>query len=269
MSVTTVSTAGLSAAIRERLKYPGRSEAQIANTAAYYIAGNAKNFMPFVGATKVNTELGVTVSPIVKKDGTLSKRNRKSYGKGVSRSGVPITALIVAARANPASRYNVGDGDYKGTNSRYALAVNPFKGVSRAAGAAAMRLLVRKMVSARRKSGHFLQSGWIGAIKALKPLAVVSRRVSDAAPLDGAKFDYNDEERGQAIPAVAGSWRVSAEIANSTGLQGVNAANFNAALHLYGEPALQAAIDKEEKGIMEYAEAHYKPLNDKFTAMCK
>lgn len=254
---TTVSTEGLSAAVRERLKYPGRSEADIANHTGYSVSLRTERTTPFAEPQKIDTELKVSTDRYITKSGTLSKRKRTSYGMGDIKKDVPLTALIVMARVNPNSNYN------QRTNQRYLLSQNPFKGVTRAEGIQRMKELVQKMVSGRHKSSKFILSGWIPAIKKLASF------VKDKTGTLSDNSFYNGDERGGATPAVEGDWSVSASIENRTGLEGVNAVNANVALLKYGTTPLQQAIDEEERLMREYMEKKYKPLNDKFNAMCR
>lgn len=235
-----IDTSGLTRGIAAASQYSKRTLPQIVNTSAYWVAVNARKEMPFVAAEKVDSELGVIATPVVGKRGVALKRKKTLAGKAMGRIGVPLAAMIVVARAKAGSRYN------QSTNARYALPKNPFKGVSRAEGAAAMRALVDKMLKARHRSGHFLQAGWLGAIRMLRGLVNASFLQTAAESASGGN------NLGTASPASEGA-TCQASIENLVGLEGQNAASFNQALHRYGTGPLQRAIDGEGRRQMEYA----------------
>jgi hypothetical protein len=242
-----VDTTGLNRSINEAAKYTKRTLPEIINTSAYWIAVNAKNTMPFVTAERINTELAVIKHPVIGKRGKPLK-NKFTLGGGMVKlkSGkmVPRAALIVMARANPGSNYN------KLTNNRYALSKNPFAGVSREAGRAAMRLLVDEMIKSRRKSGHFLVAGWVPAVRKMKPYAV--QKFMRGVPT-GAPKEYYGGNFGDAMPAIKEDPMPSASIENDIGMEGINQKSFNQALMRYGIPSLQAAITREGVNNMQYA----------------
>lgn len=241
-------------------EFTKRIPSQAVNTAGLQVAFEAQKGMPFVTPQKVDTELAAMVTPVIGKRGkplkTVDKKGNR-IAKNISFKGqiggvgknkeIPLAVLIVAARANPGSRYNIGDGDYPGTNSRYELTSNPFKGVSPSVGAQAMRELVSSMIKSRHKSGSFLKAGWSNVIKTLKPLAKMRfMRGTFSAATRG------NDDLGEAIPAQSGQSNATCTIANMVGLEGQNAASFNRALIQYGSGPLQNALDGEGRKQMEY-----------------
>jgi hypothetical protein len=240
----TIDARGLNQALMLAQEFSTRTPAEAANTSGYEIAVNAKNTMPFVTTGTMDAELGTISTPIMGKRGKpLSQKKAKnkiySGGKmGDIVKGVPLAVLIVVARAKPGSNYNLT------TNNRYALAKNPFKGVSRAAGEAAMAALVDVMIRNRHRSGHFLMAGWIPAVRELANYTVnkFSKRSTGTAGSGGA--NYFGPNLGSAMPASQGT-SVSCTIENNIGYSGVNAASFNRALILYGTGPLQTAVDNE------------------------
>lgn len=258
----------LNAAIRERVKLPGRTEAQIVNTAAYWVAVNAKNEMPFTTIARIDAELGVFIQPSKKR---YSRKNRvlgssvnfmRRTSKTAIHPDVPLAALIINAQVNYQSVYNAN------TARRYYRTASPFKGVSRAAGRAAMRAAVNKLIRARHSSTKFLMSGWIGAIRALRPLSVQKFRFGQPPPMDDAR-SAGPVDRSIAVPATEGAWNVTATIGNATGLSGVNAASHNRALLQYGAPALQRSLDMEERLMRKYIIEAYAKEDAKFNAMAR
>ena len=247
-----IDTSGLARGIFAASKYSTRTMPQLVNTAAYWVAINAKNSMPFVQPGVIDAQLAVIESPEIGKRGKPLKR-RKVFSAGISplqdRKDVAMAVLIVSARANPASRYNLL------TNQLYALGKNPFKGVSRAAGAAAMRALVDKMIKSRHRSPKFLLTGWIPAIRIMARFAVQKFMRGGASPSDGAR-QYYGADLGTAQVAGEG-WACAAAIENDVGMEGKNAANFNSALMKYGAGPLQAAVDQEGERQLAYAMRKY------------
>lgn len=248
----TIDRTRLDEGLNMALSVTKRSVPEICNTSAYWIAVNAKQGLPYVTPEKINTELGVVKQAVFGKRGKPLK-NKKRYistRMGDSQQSVPMAALIVAARANPSSVYN------RLTNSRYLLSKNPFKGVSRAAGRAAMAALIDKMVKTRRRSTKFLLAGWIPAIRKLMPFTKQKYIKGSARPLDGAS-QYFGGDLGDATVAIKGGYWTRAVIENAVGMEGQNAASFNRALMTYGAPALQIAVDREGEQQAAYALKQY------------
>lgn len=254
----TIDTSRLSDGLAAAAKYTKRTLPQVVNTAAYWIAVNAKNSMPYVEVKKIDIELGTIVTAVIGKRGQplskkYAKNRRLSGGKmGDIVKDVPLAALIIAASAKPGSRYN------SLTNSRWAIGKNPFKGVSRAAGAATMRSLIHRMINRRHSSSKFLLSGWIPAIQKLLPYSMQKFMRGSGNPLTGVKEFLGGagvnghSEFGSATPAVDG-FTVMAVIENNIGAMGKNAENYNQALIRYGAPVLQSAVDREGDQQMKYA----------------
>lgn len=262
----TVSTKGLEDAIRERLKYPGRTEAEAVNTAAYWIAVNTKNATPFASIESMDSDLDRFTTPTVTVDSegkaVISKRQKRQFGriggKALLATGkrVPLAALIVAKRAS---------GSYTG-NPKWKLDKNPFKGVSPARGAAAMTKLIEKMFKGRHSSAHFLQSGWVKAVKILRGFKVGSYR-QGTNPNQDSKFDYDLAVRGEATPAREGSDKVFSQIVNNTGETGFNRIRVDEALQQYGAAPLQAAVDRESDNLLEYVARKNAEKDAKFNRM--
>lgn len=250
MITAKVDTKSIENSCLEAAKYSERSLPQIINTSAYWVAVNTKNAMPYVTPEKIDTQLALITHPVIGKRGKPLK-NKKRYTAGIStiqnNKEVPLAALIVAARANPNSRYN------QLTNQRYKLPKNPFKGVARSVGRALMAQLVDKMAKNRRRSGKFLLVGWIPAVRKLYAFSV-QKFMKGSNASEGRK-EYYGADLGDAKPAIPGV-TCSAEIENDVGAEGPNAANFNRALITYGLPLLQMEIDTEGERNMQYALKH-------------
>lgn len=230
-------------------QYTKRTPAELVNTTGAEVAIVAKNTLPFVTVPTIDTELAVITTPKIGKRGKPLKRG-KNYkgGTGTAQNpAVPLSALIIQARARPGSKYN------QSTNNRYAIRASPFKGVSRAAGRAAMAAAESRMIKTRHSSGSFLKAGWIPATRIMLTYSVnrYRRGSSTGPPLEGAKRFYG-ADLGTATPAQAGSYNATATIENNIGYQGQNAASFDHALQIYGAPSLQAAVDGEGARNMQY-----------------
>lgn len=257
-----IDTKRLNAGIALALRYTKRTPAQAVNTAACEIAITAKNTMPFVTAQRIDAELGAVGVPRLgskgqplqqfTKSGKSVAKNKTYHGTMMGRyeatKNIPLTVLIMIARSNPESNYNLTTG------GRYALARNPMAGFSRALGLFKMRTLIDNMIKARHRSGHFLMAGWIPAVRALLPLSVNKwRRGSSAAgpPLEGQQ-DFYGADLGDALPALEGSTMALCIITNNLGYEGKNSFNFNKALWEHGALPLQRAVDDEGVKQMQY-----------------
>lgn len=242
-----IDATGLNRGIAASSQVSRRSVPQIVNTAAWWIAVNAKNATPYVTVETIDTQLGTIETPAIGKRGKpLKGRKPLKAGSVLAKNGVPLAVMIVVARARPGSRYN------QLTNNRWALQSNPFKGVSRLAGAFAMRELVHKLISGRHSSIKFVLSGWIPVIRKMAKYAVqkyvrgVASQLSDASAWHGAAL-------GDARPANENSLVAVCVIENDVGGQGKNAEAHNRALFLFGFAALQSAVDREGRQQMNYA----------------
>jgi hypothetical protein len=223
----SIDSTGLNTGLKAARGYSDRSVPELVNTAAYWVSVNSQRLMPVVRAPKIDSELAVISNPVIGKRGKALK-NRKTYTAAPQASATPpLAVMIVAARANPNSRYN------QRTNQRYALAKNPFKGVSREAGRAAMRAFVDAMIKMRRSSGGFLAAGWGQVASKLHAFA-----------------------KHKWMPGKSGA-ECTVTIENIVGMEGANAASHNAALLTEGAPGLQRAVDYEGKRQMEYALKHF------------
>lgn len=243
-----VDSSRLRAAIKWRMEAvrSKRTLRQVVCTAAHEVAIGAMERTPHVWPGKIDAELNVAIAPRFGKRGKLLGYNRRKRnyaslaGTATLHPSVPLAALIIQARTNYQSVYNAR------TNRRYYMPNSPFKGVSRAAGRAAMRDAVNKMIKARHSSPHFLASGWKPVIAGLAPESANRFRAS----MSTGAHDFKPGK--QVVTIVDNGSAVYVRIENAVGLQGANAKNFNNALWQYGAPALQRAIDVEEIKMLAY-----------------
>lgn len=264
----SVDTSGLQAAIQERLKFPGRTEAQAVNTAAFYIAKRVKENVPFVEQQTIDSELGVTKEVIFRDIkfrhlgivmSVPTKRKKTVIGKGDSEQEVPLAALIVIARAGGGS---ASPGYNASTNWRYAITKNPFKGVTRAQGRAAMKAAVSRMIKARHSSTHFLQAAWVGILSVMK-------RYAKSRTGGIASAGWSENKLGYAIPALEGSSKVTCVLVDNTGMEGVNSVSINKAVWVNTAPILQRAVDEEAANLLKTIEELNRARNEKFNRMAK
>lgn len=227
----------LDAAVRERVKLLGRTPAQVVNTAAYWIAVNTKNDVPFADPGRINTDLAVATNPVILKSGAVGKRKKTTFGAG--RGNAPLAALIIQARANPNYR-----GPWKGPS--------PFKGVSREEGARRMRQAMFRLLRARRSSSKFFRVGWVQAIRALKPFSVNRFRADSGSAFDRSERYFQFTELGRGTPAQEG-FTAFATIENLIGTHPSPLSDSqNAALHRLTIPSLERAMYREAALMNEY-----------------
>ena len=251
----TIDASGLNEALAECLKWSTKAPAATANYAAYYVAKGAFYGTKKIEVATVDADLSVLELPVIGKRGKPLKGKRQfAAGLGGSRL-VPLAVLIIQARARAGSRYN------QLTGGRYRLPQSPFKGVSRAAGAFAMRAAVDRMVKQRHSSTGFIRAGWLPAIKTLGAIVGDAGGMMDRATSLGL---------GAAIPAASGSAQARCVIANDVGLSGSNSHSNNRALIDKGSGPLQAAIDAQGQKEMAYAmRKHGEALERKIAELSK
>lgn len=264
-----VDTSKLNAAIKERLKYPGRTEAQAVNTSAFYLSKRVAERIPFVEQETIDQELGFVKEVQFKelvfgKKGKLKEKIRKSknlIGMGESRTeGVPLAVLIIAARANQNSHYN----DI--THGRYAIERNPFKGVSRAEGAQAMRAAIIRMIKARHSSTHYLKAAWVNILSILKGHAKTGEGYSSTSI---SSAGWSSGKLGHAIPAQEGDSKVECVLIDDTGMDGINGESANRAMWVNVAPIVQQEVDREASMMIKHIEDVLKVRDALFNNMAK
>ena len=242
----TFDMSGLNTAIAAAEVYSKRTPAIAVNTAAYVVAKFAWSKMPVTDIGRIDSELGVIVTPIVPTVGV-----RKGETNITMRSSKSRAMMIAISRMHPGSKYSRLTGNYWPVEKPDTKGVIAFLNF--------MEQVAERMVRARHSSTHFLQSCWIPAIRALEPFAdrsAVRGRAASAGPRGNDKFV---PDSGSAVPAVEGAIYAVAEITNAAGVSGSNDVlnrKHNVALWLYGAPALQSAIDDEAFHQMEYVNEH-------------
>lgn len=251
--------AGISAAVDAARVYSRRTPAVAINTAAFRIAVVTSALTPAVPPSRIDSELSVEVVPRLGKRGQplslRSAKNRMYKADGTGSGGephpdVPLSWLIISARAKAGSRFN------QRTASRWLIrgGTHPLKGARVAQFASIIGGFVTRMVKSRRSSTSFLKSFWRPAITQLKSSGLISpsalRGLGERAPT-GRRSVASDA--GWAIPAREGI-TVTCEIANAAGMRGSDALNrrHNEALHQYGGPALDQAIRQEWLSTLDY-----------------
>jgi hypothetical protein len=235
----TVDVSSLNDALNEAQRWSSRTREKCVMTAAVAVCERAYELTPAVTVAKIDTDLGTIVTVKVGKRGKplsakYSKNVMKSGGKmGREVESVPLSVLIIAAQAKPGSGYNVSTGN------RFARGANPFAGVSRAEGRAAMKAAENRLINARHSAIGFIRLGFAAARKMLRSLAY-----GGGPALDG-------EEAGEAFGR---AWQEGSPngtivtIENLIGMvdgkKGSNAPNYNRAMLEKATPALQQAVDE-------------------------
>lgn len=246
----TVDTSNLMAALTIMQQYSRHTPAESLNRTALFVLRKTLKLTPAASISRIDTSLMVETSPAVLKSGKLS-RNKKRQNEVVTESmfrptAAPLAALIINASvirpdigATPsAKRYN------QRTGFRWARMQSPFRGVPRAAGAAAMRAAISRMTKSRHSSTHFLQATIGLLIRMLLPFVPAGYRGGASA---GPGKDTNPD-LGEVTPAVGGSTTATCVIENKLGMSGMYGeldARRNAAMHRIVGPILQGVIDRE------------------------
>lgn len=258
--ISRLDASGLNSILAAAREFNRRTPSQAANIAGGWIAYRWLHNMPKASIGTMDVELGTAVVLQPKKIGTGFKRAKRTQkfasGRTVSLShgsrafNVPLAAAIIQASvirpdigATPsAKRYNFL------TNFRFARLQSPFRGVSRATGAAMMRAAVHRLIAARHSSSAFLKSAVGAAYRTMRPFL---KGYSPGAP--PSDFKTRGQPKGHAIPATEANptCLISADI-GMAGTPSNQLAKYNEALWRYGAPALQSAIDTETSKATEY-----------------
>lgn len=218
---------------------------------AFYVAVKAQNMTRYVAMERIDMELMTVKTLRMHKNGkpysaknskniTLSSARNVSIQNGRIRSyEVPLAAAIIQSSVVVTSGVQSSTGNYNArTNFGHARGWSPFRGKKRAAGAAAMRQAVNRMIKARHSSTHFLQSGWVAVARQLRA-NYYGRPPSETGARIKSKPQFGSVERASTGDSA------SITISNLIGMVGRNSENFNQALHEHGGPALQRALDEQ------------------------
>jgi hypothetical protein len=249
----TIDASGLNAAIAAAQVYSKRTPAVAVNTAAYVVAKFAWSKMPVTNIGRIDSELGVIVTPIVPTMGVRKGSTNITMSWGIRGESSPrsLAMMIAIARMHPGSKYSQLTGNYWPVEKPATKGVIAFLNF--------MEQVAERMVKARHSSTHFIQSCWIPAIRDMEPFAdrsAVRGRAAAAGPRGSDKFV---PDSGSGVPATEGAIYAVAEITNAAGVKGHNDVldrKHNEALWLYGGPALQEAMDDEARNVMEYVNDH-------------
>ncbi len=255
-----MNTTNLTRGIAIARKYSKRAPAVAVNTAAFFIARQARVDTPVTSIGRIDNELGVIATPILstrgKRAGLPLRSGRKSIAAnlavtagGGAFAAVPLTWLLISARAKPGSNFN------KLTADRWKLPQHPLKGHRVSEFAAIMAAAVQRMTSARHSGTSFFASAWIPVIRILEAfVAAKYRRGAAQGPSAGGRRNVSDDH-GRVQPALEGATRAICVISNMIGMSGRLGEldeRRNAALLAVAGPALQSAIDKEYWKTMQY-----------------
>lgn len=211
--------------------------------AVAFVVKDARDHTPFVTVGQIDTELSVTVTPTIGARGKPLK-NKKTYlttGLGQRHTPdehptIPLTWLIIGARARPGSNYN------QVTGQRWQITGgHPYKGHSVSEFGAIMAGLVDKMTKGRHSGSHFFQATWGPVLAALVPL-MPARYQGYFTRISGRAA--RDIGRAQLRSAGASA---TLQIENRVGMSGAYPnydRQVNEAAHRVLVPVLQSAIDR-------------------------
>jgi hypothetical protein len=245
----TVDVSSLNEALDEAMYFSSRTPQLCVDSAAYAVADRAYELTPAVTVSKIDADLGTIVTVKVGKRGKpLSARYSKNVMKSGGRMGdivrnVPLSVLIIAAQAKPGSNYNLLTGH------RWMRPANPFAGVNRAAGRAAMRAAENRLINARHSSTGFLRLGWVTVKRLLR-----AGFYGGPPPTDGDEgagtIDFGTTY-SESAPGLV-SRTIENLVGNVPGMVGNNAPNYQRALIEKGEGPLQQAVDEVAAEKMDY-----------------
>jgi len=156
------------------MQYSKTEPSQSLHRAVAFVVNDAKRHTPFTDISRIDTELMVEATPAVLKSGQLSKdkKRQREVITAIKGSSPPLAALIISAQVLrvDTTASQPGMSNYNRlTDMKYARTASPFKGVSRAAGAALMTAAISRMVKARHSSTHFFQISWNSILAKLAP----------------------------------------------------------------------------------------------------
>jgi len=216
---------------------------QALNRTVLFIVGAAQKNTPRVSPGRVDVELAVEMMPHIGKKGQIVKTRKYSVRPGIGagrgpHAGVPLSFLIIGARANPGSNYNTKN------SGRYAISGgHPLKGVPRSQFRKVMEARITRMVRARHSMGGFFMQAWGAITRKLVP-HVPGKYMAGFGRV-GAKTNPG---LGSVSPAMPGAYACSCTIELNIGMDGTYPAlaeSRNQAMHRLLGPVLQSAVDQE------------------------
>ena len=186
------------------MQYSKTEPSQSLHRAVAFVVNDAKRHTPFTDISRIDTELMVEATPAVLKSGKLSrdKKRQREVITAIKGSSPPLAALIISAQVLrvDTTASQPGMSNYNRlTDMKYARTASPFKGVSRAAGAALMTAAISRMVKARHSSTHFFQISWNSILAKLAPYVPSGYRSS--VMTWASKGGQPSPELGNVIPA--------------------------------------------------------------------
>lgn len=247
------------------LRHTNTAPALIINRTALAVARTAQKLTWAVGQEKIDTELRVQTLPVVKiatrgpRKGTLIKTGKSVYVHDFPRSEAMM--IVLARMQTPGISVSTDRPNFNLiTGNRWALAKPTMtmrsgakrigQGLSNAAQFWAwVEQVADRMIAARHSSSGFLKHSWAAIIMRLLPFA----NDGGGTPDTGSHAVLLSGEVDAAKP---GSAVVVCKISNTIGMNNPNSVlgeKYNKAAHEILEPVLQAAINSEFVGKLEYA----------------
>ncbi len=191
------------ASLRQYVKLSRTAFPDIANRKAFFIARGATRETPKADKNTIKSQLGSLI-------GRKGKKRRLKLAQGTTHDA-PLAALIINAWRGRAGKPGLFGAE--------------------------MRDAIEKLLALRMRSIAFIKSGWLPAIRILGAKV----RSKSGAPREDKSAAIVGKDKGRAIPARDGAFRVRATIENSAS----TSRDKKQALFKYGEPALERAFAAE------------------------
>ena len=189
--------------------------------AVAFVVADAKSHTPSESIGQIDTELAVEVTPRIGKRGkplSQKKAANKDYKvNGLGQRGdpdvfpeIPISWLIIGARAKPGSKFNQSN-----SNRWFIAGGHPLKGQKVANFANVMNNFIGRMVRGRHQTPHFFEQSWNGILVKLVPMVPTGFRkcFRDVAGKQGQEMSTAEINGG-------GTSLVSIAIHNQLGMAG-------------------------------------------------
>lgn len=255
ISLRRIDTRGLSQAVAIAQQYSKRTPAQMAGTAAYFVARKTSRDTARTSMSKMDSELGATTSIryTTKKGNRLLKKPKRTVVLGAGPAGdITVAEKIILARFWTGSRYN------QITQQRFGLNRASFSpGEGTAAFWAKVAQVATRMVGSRHSSVAFLAASLVPVIKQLET-SIDPRYRSGGGPVDSQALRVaNSSASTMALGRAEVTNGGNSAVAKGSMLIGMVAnalsSRRNEAMHRFVGPALQGAINDETARSIAYS----------------
>lgn len=259
--VQRIDTTGLQEAVKEAMRYSGRTPQVAVATGGFYIARKASRDAHRASISDIDSKLGVSSEVmLVRRKG--SPRFGLPYKNNKLRIVIPAIGsqpFISRAMAIILARMQAGSNVNKLENNRYVIDQAAFSpGGGKKGFIAALTAAARDMVAARHSSIAFIASAMIPMIRYLETQVAPKYRrgMPQNDPQVLQSYKRSDTDKGRAVIEVNGA---SATMTGEAliGVPPSNPANLNeehnAAMIRWLAPAIQGAVYDEQCRSLMYA----------------